>query len=98
MSETITRRTRDPVGTSAGARSWRAGDSVRGKRPCPWCGHFVWWRSVHGAVVCGECHPPAESRLAVEWIDGLDGQPGISREMASNSKRRLANVWPFKLR
>ena len=40
--------------------------------PCWWCRHQVWWRSVHGAVVCGCCHPPAPG-LAVEWFGG-DGR------------------------
>ncbi|MFH1921626.1 MAG: hypothetical protein ABIP48_17310 [Planctomycetota bacterium] len=39
-----------------------------GEGPCNWCHHFAWWRSVHGVVVCGRCHPPAMPSLAVEWL------------------------------
>jgi len=39
-----------------------------GVAPCPWCGRFAWWRSVHGVVVCGNCHPPATPGLVAEWI------------------------------
>jgi hypothetical protein len=27
------------------------------------------WRSIHGPVVCGDCHPPAVEQLVAEWID-----------------------------
>ena len=37
--------------------------------PCPWCGRREWWRSIHGVVVCGHCHPPAVPGLVVEWLD-----------------------------
>ena len=26
------------------------------------------WRSVHGVLVCGECHPPASPGLVAEWL------------------------------
>jgi hypothetical protein len=34
--------------------------------PCYWCGRREWWRSIHGAVVCGHCHPPAAPGLVAE--------------------------------
>jgi len=44
--------------------------------PCYWCGRREWWRSIHGAVVCGGCHPPAAPRLVAEWLDGLENGLG----------------------
>ncbi len=38
--------------------------------PCPWCGRRAWWRSIHGAVVCGYCHPPAVPGLVAEPTGG----------------------------
>jgi len=40
-----------------------------GAGPCYWCGRREWWRSIHGVVVCGHCHPPAVPGLVVEWLD-----------------------------
>ena len=31
-------------------------------------GHHL-WRSVYGAVVCGDCHPPAAEHLVAAWLD-----------------------------
>jgi hypothetical protein len=39
-----------------------------GADPCGWCGRRAWWRSIHGAVVCGHCHPPALPGLVAEWL------------------------------
>jgi hypothetical protein len=36
--------------------------------PCYWCGRREWWRSIHGPVVCGHCHPPAVPGLVAEWL------------------------------
>jgi hypothetical protein len=35
---------------------------------CFACRGFRFWRSIHGAVVCGICHPPAAPELVREWI------------------------------
>jgi hypothetical protein len=34
---------------------------------CPACRGWLWWRSVHGAVVCATCHPPAAPHLVRSW-------------------------------
>ncbi len=36
---------------------------------CPWCRGFAWWRSIHGVVVCGNCHPPAIPKLVLGWLE-----------------------------
>jgi len=41
----------------------------RGTRPCCRCKSRRFWRSVHGSVVCGTCHPPASPELVEEWIE-----------------------------
>ena len=44
--------------------------------PCYWCGRREWWRSIHGAVVCGHCYPPAVPTLVAEWLGPRkDGAP-----------------------
>ncbi len=40
-----------------------------GGGPCWWCGRRQWWRSIHGAVVCGYCHPPAAPGLIADWLN-----------------------------
>ncbi len=42
---------------------------------CWWCGRREWWRSIHGAVVCGHCHPPAVPGLVAEWLNGPKSAP-----------------------
>jgi len=42
---------------------------------CYWCGRSVFWRSIHGVVVCGNCHPPAIPSLVAEWIGGPSAIP-----------------------
>lgn len=37
--------------------------SCRGRR---------FWRSVHGAVVCAACHPPADPSLFAGWINAAE--------------------------
>ena len=39
--------------------------------PCPCCGGVRWWKSIHGAVACGRCHPPADPSLVKEWLDDV---------------------------
>lgn len=46
-------------------------ESVSGECPskeCFACRGWLFWRSVHGAVVCAACHPPASRELVREWI------------------------------
>ena len=34
---------------------------------CYACKQSRWWISIHGARVCGVCHPPASEFLVREW-------------------------------
>jgi hypothetical protein len=34
---------------------------------CYTCGTTRRWRSVYGAAVCGQCHPPADAALVAVW-------------------------------
>lgn len=36
---------------------------------CHACSGRRFWRSIHGVVVCGECHPPASDSLVAEWVE-----------------------------
>lgn len=38
-------------------------------QPCFTCKSTIWWVSVHGAVVCRLCHPPASPELVARWIN-----------------------------
>ncbi len=40
----------------------------------PASGHRL-WRSVHGVVVCGDCHPPSIPDLVSEWLPITKGDP-----------------------
>lgn len=35
--------------------------------PCFACHGTTFWRSIHGAVVCGTCHPPMSPSLVAKW-------------------------------
>ena len=35
---------------------------------CFSCKESLFWRSIHGVIVCGRCHPPAAQELVAEWI------------------------------
>ena len=35
---------------------------------CHACNSTTFWRSIHGPIVCGVCHPPATPRLIEKWI------------------------------
>jgi hypothetical protein len=35
---------------------------------CHVCKSFLYWKSVHGAVVCVNCHPPSFRNLVAEWL------------------------------
>ena len=37
---------------------------------CYACGGHRFWGSIHGAVTCARCHPPAGPDLVAEWIGG----------------------------
>jgi hypothetical protein len=37
--------------------------------PCFACHSTRRWLSVYGAVICGECHPPASLELVERWIE-----------------------------
>lgn len=36
--------------------------------PCIACKEKKYWLSIHGAVVCGICHPPASKDLVKRWL------------------------------
>ena len=36
---------------------------------CRCCKGSRFWMSVHAVVICATCHPPADSSLAVEWVE-----------------------------
>ena len=42
-------------------------------RRCRGCRETRFWRSVHGPVLCGRCHPPATPELVEEWLDPTHG-------------------------
>jgi hypothetical protein len=51
---------------------WRQ-DTVDAAQPCRACRSTRRWRSIHGAIVCGVCHPPCHPRVVAEWIDAAEG-------------------------
>ncbi len=40
------------------------------------CHGTRFWRSVHGVVLCGTCHPPAAPELVAEWLDAPEHARG----------------------
>ncbi len=36
---------------------------LQGRQACNCCGGFSFWTSIHGATICGHCHPPAHPSL-----------------------------------
>jgi hypothetical protein len=40
---------------------------------CAACGRQAWWRSVHGLLVCGACHPPASPEFVARFVGTPDG-------------------------
>ena len=44
--------------------------STTAKGACHVCGGRQWWRSVHGALVCMRCHPPAVAELVAGVVEG----------------------------
>ena len=47
-------------------------DTEESVKECERCGSTTFWRSVHGVVICGDCHPPASPRLVAEWLGESD--------------------------
>ncbi len=45
----------------------------RAKVVCYACKTSNFWRSIHGPLVCGHCHPPASPKLVREWIGSSSG-------------------------
>lgn len=37
--------------------------------PCFACHSTRRWLSVYGAIICGECHPPADACFVMRWIE-----------------------------
>lgn len=56
-----------------------------GEGACGTCGRQQWWLSVHGAVVCGVCHPPATRALVASWIEAEAN--GAGRRMHDRALR-----------
>ena len=50
-------------------------DRAATKVVCYCCRESRFWRSIHGQVVCGICHPPAHPDLVAEWIPRPDPTP-----------------------
>lgn len=42
--------------------------------PCYLCREFFWWLSIHGVLICGNCHPPAVPELIKRWFSDEAGQ------------------------
>lgn len=42
------------------------------ERGCYSCRSIHFWASIHGAVICGACHPPAHDALVAYWLDCLE--------------------------
>jgi len=43
------------------------GANLPERAQCPACKGHLWWHSVHGAVICAQCHPPASPALIKSW-------------------------------
>jgi hypothetical protein len=39
---------------------------------CYTCKATRFWESIHGAVICGVCHPPANTGLVVNWLNCIE--------------------------
>lgn len=55
--------------------------------PCYCCRGTKFWKSVHGVIVCGACHPPAVPELVAEWL-----------EAAAPVPRRISPPFPLLVR
>jgi P4 family phage/plasmid primase-like protien len=70
-----------------GGRGRGVGDEVTPLTPltpCFACQGTHYWISIHGAEVCGTCHPPSSPSLVAEWVDAL--QPGTSGKPLTQGK------------
>ena len=38
---------------------------------CYACHGTRYWLSIHQALICGRCHPPANPSLVAEWIEDV---------------------------
>lgn len=59
------------AGLPQGQAEQKAVDAVG---PCLSCRGGRFWVSVHGPVVCGACHPPADPGKVTRWIDCSGGE------------------------
>jgi hypothetical protein len=41
---------------------------------CRRCNGWIFWVSIHGAVACAACHPPANLGLVAHWYSVPEGQ------------------------
>lgn len=64
----------DPPGEVLGS-STETGE-VRPTERCRMCNGYIFWKSVHGAVVCAGCHAPAARYLVAEWLWTDEGGKG----------------------
>lgn len=46
-------------------------------KPCRICHEYAWWLSIHSALVCGVCHPPASPAFVRKWISNPDAYARI---------------------
>jgi hypothetical protein len=70
------------------------GSEIETMRACPTCDARAFWLSVHGAVICGVCHPPASSALVKRWI----GDPETLTRMKAAKPGVLLSFEDFKQR
>jgi hypothetical protein len=50
-------------------------EAVR-ETPCFTCGGGKFWVSIHGAMGCARCHPPAQEKLVTRWVELSDEKTG----------------------
>src|SRR3989442_418055 len=43
---------------------------------CSACQGRRFWRSVHGPVICGQCHPPGSPSLVADWVESVPKETG----------------------
>ena len=58
--------------------------------PCYWCDGVTYWRSIHGREICGNCHPPAVTEMAVEWLMAGLGDTGAAVALAAENGREAS--------
>lgn len=51
---------------------------------CRACRERRFWRSIHGVVVCGTCHPPAAPRLVERWLSASQNDAAADKTVLSN--------------